>query len=221
VSVAADLTVAYVSLCCASPVGTILETTPPASATADDTMPQYGFAPTLNPSATLLAFEVQADVVITRLASDETMVVEPQDGNKWDSVHDLTWIDDTTLAVLGNQSDFWSLTIVTIDASTIDVGPTRSFARFEDFAYLRFAGSAGPGEIALHDVGTNRVLNGTIDDYGNHNGERGSSLEVIELPGLAQSAWYFDLGQLIWVDAARTLRVDDREIPGDYLWARR
>ena len=138
----------------------------------------------------------------------------------WDTAHDLTWLDDTTLAVLGSQARWWSLTIITVDGDTVAEGPTRAFAPFDEFANLRFAGSAVPGEIAMHDVGTNRVISGTIDDYGNHNG-RGSSLEIVELPALAISAWYFDPGQLIWIDTARTLRIGDRTIPGEYLWARR
>jgi hypothetical protein len=220
ISVAADRSVAYIGLCCAPVVGTVLETTPPAVA-VPDAAPRYGSLPTLNPSATLLAVEVSTVVSITDLATGQATTVEPPDGATWETVHDLYWVDDTTLALLGNQADSWSLTIITTDGTSTRVGPTRSFARFEDFGSLRFAGSAAVGEITMHDVDTNRVLSGNVDDYGNNNGSRGSSLAVIELPGSALSAWYFDQGQLVWVDTARTLRVSGKVIPGEYLWARR
>ena len=66
------------------------------------------------------------------------------------------------------------------------------------------------------------MLSGAIDDYGNLNGDAGgSSLQVVDLPAPALSAWFYDPGQLIWVDANRTLRVGDSVIEGEYTWARR
>ena len=218
ISIAADQSVAYIGLCCSPIVGTILQTTPPAAAEPRAT-PTYGFAPTLNPAAALLAAAGDSSVGIIDVATGEALTTSNSTAT-WDTAHDLTWLDDTTLAVLGSQARWWSLTIITVDGDTVAEGPTRAFAPFDEFANLRFAGSAVPGEIAMHDVGTNRVISGTIDDYGNHNG-RGSSLEIVELPAVAISAWYFDPGQLIWIDTARTLRIGDRTIPGEYLWARR
>ena len=219
-SVAADRSIAYIGLCCAPVVGTILETAPPAPAVPGPT-PTYGYAPTLNPAATRLAATASSSLVVTDLATGQALTVEATGDEMWDTAHDLIWLDDTTLALLGSQARMWSLTIISVEGETIDAGPTRAFAPFEDFASLRFAGTAVPDEIAMHDIGTNRVLSGTIDDYGNHNDSRGSSLQVIELPGPALSAWYSDPGQLIWTDTARTLRVGGNVIPGDYLWARR
>ena len=63
------------------------------------------------------------------------------------------------------------------------------------------------------------LFDGPDPDSGSNG--RGSSLEIVELPAVAISAWYFDPGQLIWIDTARTLRIGDRTIPGEYLWARR
>ena len=219
-SVAADRSIAHIGLCCAPIVGTILETAPPTPAVPGPT-PTYGYAPTLNPSATRLAATASSSLAVTDLATGQQLTVEATGNQMWDTAHDMMWLDDTTLALLGNQARLWSLTIISIDGETIDAGPTRAFARFEDLASLRFAGTAVPDEIAMHDIGTNRALSGTIDDYGNHNDSRGSSLQVIELPGPALSAWYFDPGQLIWIDTAHTLRVGGSVIPGDYLWARR
>lgn len=220
VSVAADRSIAYIGLCCAPVVGTILETAPPARAVPGPT-PTFGYAPTLNPAATRLAATASSSLVVTDLATGQELTVEANGIQMWETAHDLMWLDDTTLALLGNQARMWSLTIISVNGETIDAGPTRAFARFEDFASLRFAGTAVPDEIAVHDIGTNRVLSGVIDDYGNHKDGRGSALQAIDLPGPALSAWYFDPGQLIWIDTARTLRVGGSVIPGDFLWARR
>jgi hypothetical protein len=220
ISVAANQSIAYIGLCCAPPVGTILTTRPPEVAESTTT-PTYGFAPTLNPSATLLAVAGPDSINVTDVTTGNSSNLETVDGESWDTTHDLMWLDDTTIAVLGNQTRFWTLTVITVNDLALDAGPTRVFARFEDFPQLQFAGTALDGEIAMHDVGTNRVLSGTIDDYGNNNGTRGTSLQVIELPGVALSAWYANPGHLVWTDTSRTLRVSGQVIPGEYFWARR
>lgn len=221
ISVAADGSLAYVSVCCAPGIGTILTTQPPEVASITDT-PTYGFAPTLNPSATLLATVGPDTVTVTDTASDVVVELPPVTDGRWGTTVDLTWLDDNTLAVLNEFGTVWTLTIITTDGTTLAAGPTRPFATIGDFPRLRFAGTAIADEIAVHDVGTDRVLSGTIDDYGNINGTgRGSSLQVINLPSDALSAWYTEPEELVWVDNDQQLRVGDRIIPGEYTWARR
>lgn len=220
ISVAGDRSVAYIGLCCAPPVGTILETHPPEAATLG-TPPTYGFAPTLNPSGTLLAAAGPQTIGVTDLATGTTVGVEEFSGVPWGETVDLMWLDDGTLLVLNRLETSWTLTIVLTDGTTIGAGPTRHFALLNDFPDLRFAGTVIAGEIAVHSVGTDRILSGTLDDYGNHNGGRGSSLRVITLPTAARSAWYSNPDELVWVDADGVLRVGYVAIPGDYTWAHR
>jgi hypothetical protein len=221
ISVAADGSVAYVGLCCAPVVGTILETQPPAVASTTDT-PTYGFAPTLNPSATLLAAIGPDTITVTDTATDVVAELPPVADDRWGTPVDLMWLDDNTIAVLGEVPNVWTLTIITIDGTTLTAGPTRPFALIDEFPQLRFAGTAIAGEIAVHDVGTDRVLSGTIDQYGNiNNTGRGSSLQVITLPSNALSAWYRNPGELVWVDTDQQLHVRDQIIPGEYTWALR
>jgi len=221
ISVAADGSLAYVGLCCAPIMGTILTTQPPAVASITDT-PKFGFAPTLNPSATLLAGDGPETIAVTDIASGAIIVLPSVDVNRWGTTVDLMWLDDNTLAVLNRFSNVWTLTIVTTDGTTLDAGPTRPFAIIREFPGLQFAGTAIDNEIAMHDVGTDRVLSGVIDDYGNiNNTGRGSSLQIITLPGDALSAWYTDPEQLIWIDNNQQLHVADQIIPGEYSWARR
>jgi hypothetical protein len=219
VSVAGDQSLAYIGLCCAPGVGTILATRPPEVAT--EATPIYGFAPTLNPSATLLASALPETVAVTNLASGDSVDLETFSGDPWGTTADLAWLDDSTLAVLNVADASWTLTIVTTDGITVEAGPTRVFAVFEEFPQLRFAGAAIAGEIAVHDAGTDRVLTGTIDEFGNLNGGRGSSLQVIRLPAAALSAWYTDPAELIWIDSSQMLHVGNAVIPGTYTWARR
>lgn len=132
------------------------------------------------------------------------------------------WLDDSTLAVLNRFANVWTLTIITADGTMLDAGPTRPFAVIREFPGLQFAGTAIANEIAMHDVGTDRVLSGIIDMYGNNDGTGGgSSLQVITLPGEARSAWYTNPEQLIWIDNNQQLHVGDQIIPGEYSWARR
>jgi hypothetical protein len=221
ISVAADGSVAYVGLCCAPVVGTILETQPPAVASITDT-PTYGFAPTLNPSATLLAAISAETIIVTDTATDVVVELPPVTDDRWGTPVDLMWLDDNTIAILGEFTNVWTLTIITIDGTTLTAGPTRPFALIEEFPQLRFAGTAITGEIAVHDVGTDRVLSGTVDQYGNiNNTGRGSSLQVTTLPSNALSAWYRNPDELIWVDTDQQLHVRDQIIPGEYTWALR
>lgn len=78
ISVAPDGSLAYVGLCCAPGVGTILTTRPPAVASITDT-PNYGFAPTLNTSATLLAGAGPNTVTVTNIASGAVIVLPSVD----------------------------------------------------------------------------------------------------------------------------------------------
>jgi hypothetical protein len=221
VSVAADGSVAYVGLCCAPVVGTILETQPPAVASITDT-PTYGSAPTLNPSATLLATISADTITVTDTAADVVAELPPVPDDRWGTPVDLMWLDDNTIAVLGEFTNVWTLTIVTTDGTTLTAGPTRPFALIDEFPQLRFAGTAITGEITVHDVGTDRVLSGTVDQYGNiNNTGRGSSLQVITLPSPALSAWYTNPDELVWVDTDQQLRFGDQIIPGEYTWALR
>lgn len=221
ISVAADGSVAYVGLCCAPVVGTILETQPPGVASITDT-PTYGFAPTLNPSATLLAAVGADTITVTDTAADVVVELPPVTDDRWGTPVDLMWLDDNTIAVLGKVANVWTLTIVTTDGNTLTAGPTRPFALIDEFPQLRFAGTAIAGEIAVHDVGTDRVLSGTVDQYGNiNNTGRGSSLQVITLPSTALSAWYSDPDELVRVDTDKQLHFGDQIIPGEYTWALR
>ena len=221
ISVAADGSVAYVGLCCSPVFGTILETQPPAVASITDT-PTYGSAPTLNPSATLLATIGADTITVTDTAADVVAELPPVADDRWGNPDDLMWLDDNTIAVLGGFPNVWTLTIVTTDGTTLTAGPTRPFALIDEFPQLRFAGTAITGEMAVHDVGTDRVLSGTVDQYGNiNNTGRGSSLQVITLPSPALSAWYTNPDELVWVDTDKQLHFGDQIIPGDYTWALR
>ena len=221
ISVAADGSLAYVGLCCAPAIGTILTTQPPDVASITDT-PNYGFAPTLNTSATLLAAAGPDTITVTDTASGVVIAVPSVDNDRWGITVDLMWLDDNTLAVLNRFSTVWTLTIITTDGTMLDAGPTRPFAIIREFPQLQFAGTAVDNEIAMHDVGTDRVLSGTIDMYGNIDGAGGgSSLQVIALPGEARSAWYTNPEQLIWIDNSQQLHVGDQVISGEYSWARR
>lgn len=221
ISVAPDLSVAYVGLCCSPIVGTLLTTRPPEVAETESP-PTYGSAPVFNPSGSATAVAQLNGISITDLTTDSTATYEKVGDDTWDTAHDLMWLDDTTLALLGNRGSWWSLTIATFDGRSIEIGPTRPFAPFREFEYLQFAGAASENELAMHDVNTDLVLSGAIDDYGNLHGEGGgSSLHIIRLPEPALSAWYTHPDQLIWVDMDRTLRVGDQVIPGEYTWARR
>lgn len=226
VSVAADGSIAYVGVCCDAGTRTILVSRPPAVATITDTVTD-GFAPALNPAATLLATAGPESITITDTASGAAVTLPPVTDDRWGTTVDLAWLDDTTLAVLNQLDTVWTLTIITTDGitsdeATLDPGPTRPFALVSEFPQLQFAGTAIADEIAVHDAGTDRVLSGTIDDYGNINDTgRGSSLQVITLPGDAVSAWYSDPDHLIWIDTNRQLHVDEQLVPGEYTWARR
>jgi hypothetical protein len=181
----------------------------------------YGFAPTLNPSATMLAFAAPDTISVINFASGATMNLHEFSGDPWGTTHDLTWLDDSTLAVLNQLETTWTLTIITTDGSTLVAGPTRGFATVSAFADLRFAGTAISGDIAMHNAGTDRILSGTLDEYGNHNGGRGSSLRMLTLPGPALSAWYPNPGELIWIDSNQVLHAGDLTIPGEFTWVRR
>ena len=221
ISVAADGSVAYVGLCCAPVVGTILATQPPTIASITAT-PTYGFAPTLDPSATLLAAVGPETITVTDTATDVVAELPPVADDRWGTPVDLMWLDDNTIAVLGKSTNVWTLTIITTDGTTLTAGPTRTFALIDEFPQLRFAGTAITGEIAVHDAGTDRVLSGTIDQYGNINSTgRGSSLQVVTLPSNALSAWYSGPGELVWVGTDKQLHFGDQIVPGEYSWALR
>lgn len=226
-----------VGLCCSPIVGTILSGTAdqlPIGQYLPDPEPEhveldgYGYAPTFDSQGgRLAAIGPNSEIVISDTAPGFSGSIEFPDraGDAWD----LVWIDPDRVGVLGRFDNVWTLTVVRYAVSVGDdpldwltIESSRSFGLTSNFDDLRFAGTAVDGEIAVHDLRTDRMLTGTVDDYGNNNGdERGSSLQVITLPGPAQSAWYFDPGQLIWVDADNVLRVGDRIVLGEYIWARR
>lgn len=224
-----------VSRCCSPIVGQIVsaradrlpmpaDITPPGDQTgeADLRFDSYGYAPALDPSGAVQASIAGegTTIVIIDAATDRfnTMELPSEVGALWD----LNWTDSTTIAVLGRGDNVWILTIVRYEAGDLRLQSSRDFATIGAFDDLRFAGTALDDEIAVHALRTDMVLSGGIDDYGNNNGnERGSSLQVITLPGTATSAWYADPGQLIWVDTEGVLRVGERIIDGEYTWARR
>ncbi len=220
ISVTADRSAAFIGLCCAPPIGTIIATNPPAGSTLP-TPSMYGFVPTLNPSGTLLATAGPETIGVVDLATGDTANLTEFSGVPWGETVDVTWLDDGTLAVLNRLETSWTLTIVLTDGTTIGAGPTRPFATVSFFPELRFAGTAIAGELAVHSVGTDRVLTAALDQYGNLNGGRGSSLSAITLPTAARSAWYSSPDELVWVDADGVLRVGDVAIPGEYTWAHR
>ncbi len=221
-----------VGLCCAPVVGQIVTARPddlpipnaiePPSDQAGDTQlafDSYGYAPALDPNGGRQASIIGREVFVIDAADDASTSIELPDraGDLWD----LVW-SDLGIIVLGRTESTWTLSTVDYHDGQIELVSARNFATFSDFDDLRFAGTAVDNEIAVHDLGTDTVLSGTIDDYGNNNGdERGSSLQVVTLPSPARSAWFHDPGQLIWVDMNRTLRVGDQVIPGQYTWARR
>lgn len=181
----------------------------------------FGYAPALHPSGDRLVSIVGDGKGIFVLdAAADTFANVRLPGEAGD-LRDLLW-NDTGIFVLGRAETTWTLTTATYGEGRIELNTTRNFAILSSFEDLQFAGTAVDDEIAVHDRGTDMVLSGTVDDYGNLHGEgRGSSLQVLDLPGPALSAWFQDPGQLIWVDTLRTLRVDDQVIPGRYTWARR
>ncbi len=219
-----------VGLCCAPVVGTVLvgsadrlplDGTIPDNLSGDTGFSGYGYAPTLDPEGgrqVTIGPDNTIVVADTTSGFDASVALPERAGDAWD----LAWLDTTTIMVIGRGDGVWTRTMVTYDFGSITVDQSFSFATLSDFADLRFAGTAIDGEIAVHDVGTGRVLSGDIDDYGNINGTaNGSSLQVVDLPAPALSAWFYDPGQLIWVDTNRTLRVGDQTIPGEFTWARR
>ncbi|BAN03718.1 hypothetical protein YM304_34040 [Ilumatobacter coccineus YM16-304] len=182
----------------------------------------YGYAPALNLDGSMSASIVgdgRAVVVIDAATDRFTNLRMPAEAG---DLQDLVWIDDDSIAAIGRAGSVWMLSTLDHTEGVLTIESSLPFGLTNDFDDLVFAGVARDGEIAVHEVGTDTVLSGTIDDYGNNNGdEAGSSLEVITLPGVTTSAWFFDPGQLIWVDTAGTLRVGDRVIAGTYTWARR
>lgn len=231
-----------VGLCCSPIVGTVLAGTAdelPVAAYVPDPershvgLDGYGYAPTFNSQGGRLAtIGPDSNIVVSDTAPGFSGSIELPDraGDAWD----LVWIDHDRVGVLGQFDNVWTLTVLRYTVSVGDGGgsddrldwlaieSSRPFGLVANFADLRFAGTAVDSEVAMHDIGTDQVLSGAIDDYGNNNGdERGSSLQVITLLGPAQSAWFVDPGQLIWVDTDDVLRVGDRIIPGEYIWARR
>lgn len=231
-----------VGLCCSPIVGTVLSGTAdelPVAEYVPDPEPShvgldgYGYAPTFNSQGgRLAAIGPDSDIVVSDTAPGFSGSIELPD--RAGDASDVVWIDHDRVGVLGRFDNVWTLTVVRYTVSVGDGGASddpldwlgiessRPFGLVANFDDLRFAGTAVDSEVAMHDIGTDQVLSGTIDDYGNNNGdERGSALQVITLPGPAQSAWYVDPVQLIWVDADNVLRVGDRIIPGDYTWARR
>lgn len=219
-----------VGLCCDPAVGTVLvgaddrlplDGTVPENLSGDTGFGGDGYAPTLDPEGgrqVTIGPDNTIVVADTTSGFDASVTLPEQAGEAWD----LAWLDRTTIMVIGRGENVWTRTMVTYDFGSISVDRSFSFALLSEFADLRFAGTAIDGEVAVHDVGTDDVLSGTVGDYGDNNGDAsGSSLRVITLPGPALSAWFFDPGQLIWVDTDRTLRVGDRVIDGEYTWARR
>lgn len=228
VSVAPDGSVAYVGVCCSPIVGSVLETRPPVVATVEGD-PRYGDAPVWNPAGTRRATAGPDGVVsVVDVATGGPIASEAVAVNI-DTVWDLMWLDDARFAVLGSLGRAWYLEVYELTNAAGD-GPvvvrtsSRPFSLFGEtgFDALRFAGHPVGDELAVHEPGSDFVLSGSIDDFGNNNGtENGSSLTVIDLPTVALSAWFSDSDELIWIDSDRTLRVGDQAIAGEYTWARR
>ncbi len=133
---------------------------------------------------------------------------------------DLTWLDGSTVLVIGEFADAWSISIV--DASTGAV-VSRPFAGRSEFGDLRFAGTDAAGRLAVHDVGTEVVLVGELERFGGRDpdgdGTPGTALEVRRADEPMRSIW-LDGSTEIVVATDGTLSVDGDDVPGVYVSAR-
>ncbi len=220
VAITSDGTAAFIGLCCDTSGGTIVATHLPTG--NGESFP--GRTPTLNLTSTHLAYQLDGAVAVRSLTTERVDTIEIRYGvTDFDvEVHDFVWIGDGQLLVLGQVPNAWTRTVVNVTDDALEPETTFPFAMTREFPELRFAGTAVEGEIAVHDVGTDRILSAPLDDYGNINGGgRGSSLSVLQLPAPAQSAWYTTPDSLTWIDNKNTLRSQTVTFDSAYSWARR
>jgi hypothetical protein len=215
-----DGSIAYVGLCCAPSIGQIVSvgTSPGRSASLP------GRTPMLNPAGSHLAYSVDATIGVEDLLTGKVSTADVQVGVQQlplDEVEDLMWLGDRQLLVLGRIANSWTRTVIDVTDEGLNAQTTYPVASRREFPTLQFAGTAREGEIAVHEVGTDRLLSAPLENYGNHNGGRGSSLSVLELPAPALSAWYTTPEHLVWIDTNNTLHDGTLTVDGSFHWARR
>lgn len=215
-----DGSIAYVGLCCAPSMGQIVSVgTSPGGSTS---LP--GRTPILNSAASHLAYSVDATIAVQDLLTRQVSTTDVQVGLQQlplDTIEDLMWLGDRQLLVLGRIANSWTRTVIDVTDEGLSAQTTYPVASRRDFSRLQFAGTAREGEIAVHVVGTDRLLSAPLEQFGNNNGGRGSSLSVLELPAPALSAWYTTPDHLVWIDTNNTLHDGTLTVEGTFDWARR
>jgi hypothetical protein len=215
-----DGSIAYVGLCCASSTGQIV----PVGTSAGKATSSPGRTPMLNPAASHLAYIVDASVAAHDLLTGRVSTTDVRVGSQQlplEAIEDLMWLGDRQFLVLGRIANSWTRTVVDVTDEGLRAQTTYPVASTREFPRLQFAGQARQGEIAVHEVGTDRVLSAPLEKYGNNNGGRGSALSVLELPEPALSAWYVTPEHLVWIDTSNALHDGALTVEGKFVWARR
>lgn len=215
-----DGSIAYVGLCCAPSTGQIVA----VGSSLSGSTSRPGRTPMLNASASHLAYSVDATIAVEDLLTGQVSTADVRVGAQQlplDTIEDLMWLGDRQLLVLGRIANSWTRTVIDVADEGPSAQTTYPVASSRDFPKLQFAGTAREGEIAVHEVGTDRLLSAPLDQFGNNNGGRGSSLSVLELPAPALSVWYTTPEHLVWIDTNNTLHDGTLTVEGTFGWARR